>query len=112
MDFVRAGLGEKKTVEEICEELMDDCLAPNSEIGGVGCDNMTVVIVGILNGKTEDEWYKWMASRCQSAIAKKAEQEKTKQSEQIHDQNQEQSDVSKFPFHMFALVRFLILTVV
>ncbi|KAJ2959597.1 hypothetical protein NQZ79_g4891 [Umbelopsis isabellina] len=92
VDFVRAGLGEKKTVEEICEELMDDCLAPNSEIGGVGCDNMTVVIVGILNGKTEDEWYKWMASRCQSAVAKKAEQDEAKQNEPIHDQDQEQSD--------------------
>ncbi|KAG2181075.1 hypothetical protein INT43_008657 [Umbelopsis isabellina] len=98
VDFVRAGLGEKKTVEEICEELMDDCLAPNSEIGGVGCDNMTVVIVGILNGKTEDEWYNWMASRCQSAIAKKAEQDKAKQNELAQDQNQDQSDVSIFYF--------------
>ncbi|CAM0136572.1 unnamed protein product [Umbelopsis sp. WA50703] len=94
VDFVRAGLGEKKTVVEICEDLMDDCLAPNSEIGGVGCDNMTVVIVGILNGKTEDEWYKWMASRCQSAVAKKAEQQEGKQNELIQDQSQELSDAT------------------
>jgi protein phosphatase 2C family protein 2/3 len=97
-------LGEKKTVVEICEDLMDDCLAPNSEIGGVGCDNMTVVIVGILNGKTEDEWYKWMASRCQSAVAKKAEQQEGKQNELIQDQSQELSDVSNLSSTRFTAI--------
>ena len=42
---------------------MDNCLASNSDTGGVGCDNMTVVIVALLNGKTKDEWYKVVAER-------------------------------------------------
>ena len=42
---------------------MDNCLASNSDTGGVGCDNMTVVIVGLLGGKSKDEWYKMVADR-------------------------------------------------
>ncbi|KAK9703093.1 Protein phosphatase 2C 2 [Basidiobolus ranarum] len=42
---------------------MTHCLAPNCELGGIGCDNMTVVIVGILHGKSEEEWYEWVAQR-------------------------------------------------
>lgn len=42
---------------------MDNCLASNSETGGVGCDNMTMLIVGFLNGKTKEEWYDEIAKR-------------------------------------------------
>lgn len=99
MDFVRAGLGQRKSLKTICEELMDDCLAPNSEIGGVGCDNMTVIIVGILNGRTESEWRDWMVSRCQCAVAKKVVQDEAKlnQVEQEHYEVHGQAKVSKLP---------------
>lgn len=66
VDFIRAELAEKTPLDEICEMLMDNCLAPDSEVGGLGCDNMSVIIVGILNGKTLDEWYDWIASRVAS----------------------------------------------
>lgn len=42
---------------------MDNCLASNSETGGVGCDNMTMVIVGFLRGRTKEEWYEEIAKR-------------------------------------------------
>ena len=42
---------------------MDNCLASNSETGGVGCDNMTMIVVGLLRGKTKDEWYQDIADR-------------------------------------------------
>jgi protein phosphatase 2C family protein 2/3 len=42
---------------------MDNCLASNSETGGVGCDNMTMVIIGFLNGRTKEEWYEEIATR-------------------------------------------------
>ncbi|KAI8440833.1 hypothetical protein MSG28_009145 [Choristoneura fumiferana] len=29
----------------VCEALMQRCLAPNSSTGGLGCDNMTVLLV-------------------------------------------------------------------
>jgi len=43
--------------------MMDNCLASNSETGGVGCDNMTMVIIGLLNGKTKQEWYDMIVKR-------------------------------------------------
>jgi protein phosphatase PTC2/3 len=43
--------------------MMDNCLSSNSETGGVGCDNMTMVIIGLLHGKTKEEWYNTIAER-------------------------------------------------
>jgi len=63
VNFVRDHVAKDLPLAEVCEKLMDRCLAPDSELGGVGCDNMTVVIVGILGGKTEKEWYNWIKSR-------------------------------------------------
>lgn len=42
---------------------MNNCLASGSETGGVGCDNMTMVIVGLLNGRTKEQWYDQIAER-------------------------------------------------
>ncbi|GAN03611.1 conserved hypothetical protein [Mucor ambiguus] len=63
VNYIRGHLAEKTKLEDICEQMMDHCLAPDSDGGGVGCDNMSVMIIAILNGKTEEEWYEWMASR-------------------------------------------------
>lgn len=43
--------------------MMDNCLASSSETGGVGCDNMTMIVVALLKGKTKDEWYSEIADR-------------------------------------------------
>ncbi|KAJ1910301.1 Protein phosphatase 2C 2 [Mycoemilia scoparia] len=40
----------------VCENVMELCLAKESHFGGLGCDNMTIVIIGLLNGKTKEEW--------------------------------------------------------
>lgn len=40
VDFVRRGIYHGKELAQICEEAMDRCLAPDTEIGGVGCDNV------------------------------------------------------------------------
>lgn len=53
----------KQELDRICENLMDSCLSINSETGGVGCDNMTIVIVGLLGGKTKEQWYDMIAKR-------------------------------------------------
>lgn len=46
--------------EEICEELLNCCLAPDA-LMGTGCDNMTVVLVCFLHGKP----CSYLVSRCQ-----------------------------------------------
>ncbi|KAI0152765.1 phosphatase 2C-like domain-containing protein [Xylariaceae sp. FL1272] len=63
IEFVRRGIAAKQDLDKICENMMDNCLASNSETGGVGCDNMTMVIIGFLRGKTKEEWYEEVASR-------------------------------------------------
>ncbi len=51
VDFVTRRIGEGLEPEEACEELMTRCLASDCSMGGLGCDNMTVVIVCFLHGK-------------------------------------------------------------
>lgn len=60
---MRRGIAAKQDLYRICENMMDNCLASNSETGGVGCDNMTMTIVGLLNGQTKEEWYNKIAER-------------------------------------------------
>ncbi|KAL8683636.1 MAG: hypothetical protein Q9186_000409 [Xanthomendoza sp. 1 TL-2023] len=63
VEFVRRGIAAKQSLSKISENMMDNCLAPSSETGGVGCDNMTMVVVALLRGKTKDEWYQEVADR-------------------------------------------------
>ncbi|KXJ92082.1 protein phosphatase PTC2 [Microdochium bolleyi] len=63
VEFVRRGIAAKQDLDKICENMMDNCLASNSETGGVGCDNMTMIVIGFLRGKTKEQWYEEVASR-------------------------------------------------
>lgn len=63
VEFVRRGIAAKQELYKISENMMDNCLASNSETGGVGCDNMTMIVIGLLNGKTKEEWYNLVADR-------------------------------------------------
>ncbi|XP_063415555.1 probable protein phosphatase 2C T23F11.1 isoform X3 [Mytilus trossulus] len=59
--FVRSRIAQGMQPDMICEELMTRCLAPDCEMGGLGCDNMTVIIVCFLSGGTYDD----LVKRCQ-----------------------------------------------
>lgn len=50
--------------EHICEQLMNDCLAPDCLMGGLGGDNMTVVLICFLHGKP----YEHLVERCASSL--------------------------------------------
>ncbi|KAM0485296.1 hypothetical protein ACHAPX_001280 [Trichoderma viride] len=63
VEFVRRGIAARQDLDKICENMMDNCLASNSETGGVGCDNMTMIIIGFLHGKTKEQWYDEIAKR-------------------------------------------------
>ncbi|GAA5830008.1 hypothetical protein JCM11251_006843 [Rhodosporidiobolus azoricus] len=63
IDYVRLAISHLTPLETICEEIMDRCLAPDSDWGGVGCDNMTMMVVAILGDRTKDEWYTWVKER-------------------------------------------------
>ncbi|KIW70909.1 hypothetical protein, variant [Phialophora macrospora] len=63
IEFVRRGIAAKQELHSICENMMDNCLASNSETGGVGCDNMTMIVIALLNGKNKEEWYEMIGKR-------------------------------------------------
>lgn len=68
VDFTRRAIVNGDSLTKIAEDMMEKCLAPDSELGGVGCDNMTVVVVALLNGKSEDEWRQWVTERVQNNV--------------------------------------------
>jgi protein phosphatase 2C family protein 2/3 len=68
INFIRRGIAERKDLDELAEKVMDHCLAPDSDWGGIGCDNMTILIVGLLNGRTKSEWYDWIAERVEKGV--------------------------------------------
>lgn len=74
VDFVRRAIADRFDLATISEKLMDRCLAPDSDWGGVGCDNMTVLIVALLNGRTKAEWYEWIEKRVSQGIGYKTPQ--------------------------------------
>lgn len=52
VEFVRPRLQENKDkLSQICEEMFDHCLAPNTMGDGTGCDNMTAIIVQFKNSR-------------------------------------------------------------
>ncbi|GMM28436.1 type 2C protein phosphatase [Martiniozyma asiatica (nom. inval.)] len=64
VDFVRRYIKEGKTLIEICNLMMNTCLAPTSGGSGIGCDNMSVCIVALLHeGETLEEWFKRIADK-------------------------------------------------
>lgn len=63
VEFIRRGIAEGQELSSICENLMDNCLAPTSDLSGIGCDNMTIMVIGLLNGQTKEQWYDMIAKR-------------------------------------------------
>ncbi len=67
VDFVRREVAQGKPLGQICETIMEHCLAPDTHgAQGIGCDNMTILIVAILDGKTEEEWYTMIKDRVEN----------------------------------------------
>ncbi|KAL0252954.1 hypothetical protein I308_102348 [Cryptococcus tetragattii IND107] len=68
IDFTRRAIANGDPLGKICENMMVKCLAKDSSTGGIGCDNMTVVIVALLNGRTPEEWQAWVKERVEQKI--------------------------------------------
>jgi protein phosphatase PTC2/3 len=65
-DFIRLKAYEGMRLGEIGESMCDFCVSPIAGGLSKGCDNMTILIVAILNGRTKEEWYTWMHNRVES----------------------------------------------
>lgn len=67
LDFVQAEIAQGIYPQQICENIMVHCLAPDCQMGGIGGDNMTVIIVCFLHGQPYEE----LINRCKEAVAKR-----------------------------------------
>ncbi|KAJ3009920.1 Protein phosphatase 2C 2 [Thoreauomyces humboldtii] len=69
VDFVRQKVVAGLSLQQICETMMEHCLASASDLGGVGCDNMTVVVVALTksHGGSKDKWAEEVATRAKAA---------------------------------------------
>lgn len=63
IQFCRKRIGMGMMPEEICEEIMTHCLAPDCQMGGIGGDNMTIVLVCFLHNRT----YEDLVAKCASS---------------------------------------------
>lgn len=67
--MVRLLISQGKDLAEVAEIVCELCLAPDTESGaGIGCDNMTMLVVAILNGKTKEEWSAWVTDRVKNNV--------------------------------------------
>ncbi|EGW34474.1 uncharacterized protein SPAPADRAFT_59895 [Spathaspora passalidarum NRRL Y-27907] len=69
VECVRRGIYERKSLTTISEEIMELCCAPTSDGSGIGCDNMSIVIVALLDytkQETLDQWYDKIISRIEA----------------------------------------------
>jgi len=46
--------------------IFEHCLAPDTDSGDIGCDNMTLLVLGITHGRTKEGWYEWIKERVKS----------------------------------------------
>lgn len=60
LEFVMNEIAQGIYPQNICENLMTRCLAPDCQMGGIGGDNMTVIIVCFLHGRP----YEDLVNRC------------------------------------------------
>ncbi|XP_052847152.1 probable protein phosphatase 2C T23F11.1 [Drosophila gunungcola] len=80
LEFCRTRIGMGMHPEEICEELMNHCLAPDCQMGGLGGDNMTVVLVCLLH----DRPYSDLIARCRKSNQVASDQVANAKDEESH----------------------------
>lgn len=74
VDFVTQRLGQGMEPEDICEQLMTRCLSPDCQMGGLGCDNMTCVLVCLLHQQP----YQVLVERCALLAASREEERRAR----------------------------------
>ncbi|KAF2344926.1 PPM-type phosphatase domain [Trinorchestia longiramus] len=71
VQFVRSRLATQCPPEEVCEALINRALAPDCQMGGLGCDNMTVLLVCC----TQDITWKQFTEKCARTAVDTSESE-------------------------------------
>ena len=63
VDIIRYQISLGATLTQACTFICNACVAPSSAFR-VGTDNITIIVVAFfLQGRTREEWMKWIAER-------------------------------------------------
>jgi len=89
VDFVTERIGKAMEPEDICEELMNRCLSPDCQMGGLGCDNMTCVLVCLLHGQS----YQALVEKCAGLAKQKGEELRRQVAEELNQDDEEEKQV-------------------
>ena len=65
LEFVRGRIAQGLEPVGICTDLLNRCLAPDCTAGGIGCDNMTVILICCLQGQS----YNSVITKCRTPPA-------------------------------------------
>uniref|UniRef100_A0A1I7V628 protein-serine/threonine phosphatase n=1 Tax=Loa loa TaxID=7209 RepID=A0A1I7V628_LOALO len=55
VDFIRRRITDGVSLKDICEQICDHCLSPNTAGDGTGCDNMTIIVAQILRSASSTQ---------------------------------------------------------
>ncbi|EJD50549.1 protein serine/threonine phosphatase 2C, partial [Auricularia subglabra TFB-10046 SS5] len=67
INYVRLQVSSGTPLADICEQIMEFCLAPEDSYRA-GTDNMTCVIVALLAGRSLRGWYAWVRDHVEQRI--------------------------------------------
>jgi len=64
IDFIREGISNRLGLSQIAENLLNECASEKDDGSKKpSFDNMTMIIVGFLQGKTKEEYYNMIKER-------------------------------------------------
>ncbi|KAJ3207913.1 Protein phosphatase 2C 2 [Dinochytrium kinnereticum] len=75
IDYIRNQISLGHSLSTISESIMDHCLAEDLDLQSVGADNMTVVIVALLDGSSVQEWEERIRERVRMGVIGGEEEE-------------------------------------
>ncbi|AGO11481.1 AaceriACR239Cp [[Ashbya] aceris (nom. inval.)] len=64
VDLIHYGIQQGMSLQDIASRVIDVCCSPTTEGTGIGCDNMSFIVVALLReNETEDQWLTRMRSK-------------------------------------------------
>lgn len=95
VQIVRSHIARGVDLGDICEIMMMQCLASDVEINAVGADNMTIMIVALLFGKTKEEWYDMVAKRVKDSAGSLPNSSNWLNGSHVSDDNENSMDLDE-----------------
>uniref|UniRef100_A0A183CER1 protein-serine/threonine phosphatase n=1 Tax=Globodera pallida TaxID=36090 RepID=A0A183CER1_GLOPA len=97
--FCRERLISGLVPEKICEELLEKCLAPDCELSGLGCDNMTAILVCLLQNYSLDDYLSQLRATAKPDELQQEAMERYSDAHQSSDSDEAVEDVFSTPSH-------------